>query len=401
MSSAPWGTPRDCTRSAHGCTSAMGTDTRAETLWLAIAPVGFLMLGLLMLGIAAVAIRLTDYLVGMSWPGVVAALISGVAFVQTAWFSSFLSYGNVMNMVVGICLISLLLLGLRPGIFGSTTGSIACGSVLAVTSNSWQLLIPVAGLASLPWIVEFLRQGARRAKDWACWALFGAVALNGVLALGGGRGGAISEVVAVTVSNLFRPDWWWYAAIAISFVATFGAMRRGLTAWALMAQTMLVGGALVVLLLVRMTGSSWDLMLYYPVKALWTTMVIVIPMASAGVVGLVATSWRHAGKGSVVFGPLLRGGVALAAGVVIVAVLGRGAAFPPHVAQIAEGRAGLPTWSLALVDLYGRSAGARRCQGGSRRLRPSSFGKRSRCSWGLRWNGRLHGDGGSASHRHG
>ena len=37
-------------------------------------------------------------------------------------------------------------------------------------------------------------------------------------------------------------------------------------------------------------------MLYYPVKALWTAMVVVIPMASAGLVTMVTLLWRSGGS---------------------------------------------------------------------------------------------------------
>ena len=34
----------------------------------------------------------------------------------------------------------------------------------------------------------------------------------------------------------------------------------------------------------------------------------------------------------------------------MIGVLGRGAAFPPHLQTIAQGRAGFPSWSLATVE---------------------------------------------------
>jgi hypothetical protein len=115
----------------------------------------------------------------------------------------------------------------------------------------------------------------------------------------------------------------------------------------------------------RATGSGWDLMLYYPVKALWTAIVVIVPLAAAGLVWVVVHAWRRAGGWKEGASALGRGLVALGIGVLVVGVLGRGAAFPPHLQKIAEGHAGYPNWPMAVVDalqdvdLSGRSeAGA-------------------------------------------
>jgi hypothetical protein len=42
--------------------------------------------------------------------------------------------------------------------------------------------------------------------------------------------------------------------------------------------------------------------------------------------------------------------LALALGVLLLSVAGRGAAYPPHLAAIKDGHAGLPNWSLAMVE---------------------------------------------------
>ncbi len=100
-------------------TSATGVPTTAPELWRAIAPVGFLMLALMLLGIMSTAGRLTLLMTGRRGPAVLAASLGGLVFVQTAWFSTFLAFGNVMNMVVGVCLIAVLSLGLGEGQIGS------------------------------------------------------------------------------------------------------------------------------------------------------------------------------------------------------------------------------------------------------------------------------------------
>ena len=154
-------------------TAAQGTTTTADSLWRSIAPLGFLMLGLVLITVMVVARRATDIAIGGSWPGIAAAAIGAIAFVQTAWFSTFLVFGNVMNMMVGVCLMALLVQGLLPRTFGSTSGTVVAASAISVTANAWQLLLPVVGLAAIPWLVGFLARGRRR------WAGLGVVGPSG------------------------------------------------------------------------------------------------------------------------------------------------------------------------------------------------------------------------------
>jgi hypothetical protein len=66
-----------------------------------------------------------------------------------------------------------------------------------------------------------------------------------------------------------------------------------------MTAGMLISGIGLVAVLMHLTRSSWDLMLYYPVKALWTTMVAVIPVASASLVIMAVSLWRRGGHWTV------------------------------------------------------------------------------------------------------
>ncbi len=330
-------------------TSGTGIPTDARALWTAVAPLGFLMLALMLLGIMVAANRMTDVVVETRWPGVVAAGLAGLAFIQTAWFSTFLAFGNVMNMVVGVCLVALLSFGVQKGSLGAPAGTIIASSALAVTANAWQLMLPMVGVAAIPWFVAFVHRGRRRAADWFIWGLGGALVLNGVLGLRDLD--PTGQASTPTVSNLFRPDRWWFVAIAISFWLAWMAFRRGQRGWAAMATGMLISGIGVVALLMHLTGSSWDLMLYYPVKALWTAMVVVIPLASAGLVTMVTLLWRRGGTLERHWiGVVLRGAVAVVVVLLAVGSMGRSAAFPPHLEPIARGSAGLPNWSVAVVD---------------------------------------------------
>jgi hypothetical protein len=327
---------------------AMGVPADADLLWQAIQPIAYLMLGLMLTAVVASGGRAAHLTTG-SWraaagSGVVAAVI----FVQTAWFSIFLGYGSVMNMVVAICLLGLLVTGLGEGAYRTGSGALVCAGALVVTANSWQLLLPVVGLGALPWIAHFLRSGLRRPELWVFWVGGALLSVHGLLAVGGPARIALADVV--TLSNLFRPDWWWGAALALAGVVMAGAWRRGSRAWA-MTSVGLVGGAVgMTAFLVRTTGSTWELMLYYPVKAMWTSLVVVVPLASAGAATLVVLGWRLAGRRSSTVGLATKATVALAIGITCLAVAGRGAAFPPHLAGIASARSALPNWSMAVVS---------------------------------------------------
>lgn len=325
-----------------------GISLESQSIWAAMAPVCFLMLGLAMLGLMVVATRVTDSLIGAGWPGVAAGALAGVAFVQTAWFSSFLSFGHVMNMMVGVCLVALLSFGLQEDSIGHLAGSIVGASAIAVTANGWQLLLPVICVAGIPWIGAFLRRRRHHPVDWIAWVVGGLLAVNGLLGLRHIEGG--QQLSLATVSNLFRPDWWWFAALGCAVATCAWSMRRGLAAWSWTALGMLISGVGLVAVLMRVTGSAWDLMLYYPVKALWSWIIILIPLASCLVVAVVVVALRFAGRRQSPIATLIRGVTILVLGVAIAGCLGRSFAFPPHLLTMADGRAGMTNWPLALID---------------------------------------------------
>jgi hypothetical protein len=325
-----------------------GSPLDSQRIWTAIAPVCFLMLGLVMLGLMVVATRVTDSLVGERWPGVVAGALTGVAFVQTAWFSSFLSFGHVMNMMVGVCLVALLSFGLQERTIGHLAGSVVGAGAIAVSANAWQLLLPVTCVAGIPWMVASLRRRRHHPADWVAWLVGGLLTVNGLLGLRHIEAG--QQVSLATVSNLFRPDWWWAAALGGAMVACAWSLRRGLTLWSWTALGMVASGVGLVAVLMRVTGSTWELMLYYPVKALWTWIIVLIPLASAALVATVAAAWRSSRTQQSVVGTLTRGATILVLGVAIAGSVGRGCAFPPHLLTMADGRAGMTNWPLALID---------------------------------------------------
>jgi len=329
-------------------TSAMDLPQTASSLWRAVAPLSMLMLTLILLAIMSIAGRLTYRVLGRGAPAHIAAVLSGIAFIQTAWFSTFLSFGMIMNMLVGLVLVGLLLSGLQAGLFGSTTGTVVCACSLSVTANAWQLLLPVVGIAAIPWIIQFVRRGRHRVTDWVIWGVGAVCAVHGLLGL---RGQESTGLLAIpTVSNLFRPDWWWGLAAGLAVVAIVLGFSRGLRTWAVMALGALLMATLLVAAMILITGSTWELMRYYPVKTLWTSMILVIPLAASGGVCLAAGIWIRSSGRSNWLRLASRGGLALVVGLFVLSVLGRGAAFPPHLVTMAGGRAGPPNWSLALVE---------------------------------------------------
>ena len=342
------GYPRALSALGGWLSTGLGIPATADSLWRAFAPLTFGLLALMLLSAMSTAAHLTDSLVGGALPRVVAPAVAGIAFIQTAWFSTFLAFGNVMNMIVGLALLAILAQGLQPRSFGSMSGSVVAGATVAVTANTWQLLLPVAGLAALPWFVQFLRRDAGHVGAWLVWVMSAVLTINGLLGL---RQLDVTEHTAIsTVSNLFRPDWWWWVALLLVFVAIVVAYRRGLRSWAVMAQGTLIGGVLLVAALLVWTGSSWELMRYYPVKALWTTMAVVIPLAATAVVLVVVTAWRRSDDRSSGVRLATRGVIALTIGLAVAGILGRGSAFPPHLLVIAQGRDLMPNWSMAVID---------------------------------------------------
>ena len=334
-------------------TSALDTPTTADALWRACAPLALLMLGLILMAAMGAAAPLSETISGTASSGHVAALLAAAAFLQTAWFSTFLAFGNVMNMLVGVALITLMAAGLQPQIFGSRSGTVVCATALAVTANSWQLLLPVVMVGSVPWIVHFLRYGRRRALDWAVWSVGCTIAVNGALGLlpnARSATGVVQTVAVPTVSNLFRPDWWWWVALSLGVAALAIAYRRGLRTWALAVLASLLTAAALIAGAVMVTNSSWDLLRYYPAKALWTCSVLVIPLAAAGFVRVAAGLWSRAAADSHWWSVGARGLMGLGMGVLVISIAGRGAADSPHLAAIGQGRAGLPNWSLAMLD---------------------------------------------------
>lgn len=327
--------------------SALGLDSDAQTLWRAAQPLALSMLVVMLLAVMAIAGRATRLVVGGSWAPLSASIVAGIAFVQTAWFSTFLELGNVMNMIVGIALLAMLLTGLavRPA---SLTAAAVFGGAVAVSANAWQLLVPVAALGCLPWASAFVRHGWRDPRQWTMWAGMALLTLNGLL---GVRSSSVTDSTSVpTVSNLFNPDWWWFVALGLSGLASVLGARKGARQWGMSALAMSTGVVALTAYLLLASGSTWDLMLYYPVKAMWTGIVVLIPLAVVGAALLVVRAWRWSRSRQGVRRSSSMALIVGMLGLVAVGTVGRGFAFQPHLAKMANGGTGMPNWSLAVID---------------------------------------------------
>ena len=334
-------------------TNAMGVEPEIDSLWRALATVQFLMLALMLMAIMTVATRTAEQIVGGVAAGWVAAVVAAAAFLQTAWLDVFLAMGNIMNLMVGVALLGLLAFGAQPWSQASPAGWVMAASCVAVVANAWQLLIPVAVLGAAPWVVDFLRHGRRRLGGWVLWTGVIALLVQGLgLRPSGGQGvDTIRETSSwVSVSMLERPEWWWWASIGLAVWASIRVNRSGWRSWSASYLGMIVGAVIMMLLLLWLTGSSWELMRYYPAKALWTAMVVVIPLAAVGAVDTVRLLWIGGAGRS----PAARSGARAAAAMVLVlvtaGVVGRGFAFAPHLAVLALGGPAAPNWSLAAVE---------------------------------------------------
>ena len=166
--------------------NAMGLPAGADPMWRAAALVGFLMLALMLLAVMAVATRATIAISGSRTAGVLAGVVAGLVFVQTAWFSSFLAFGSVMNMLVAVCLLSAP--AVRPpsrdlrvddwhhplrGVSGRHCQALAVAHPRRGPGcDAVDSAVPSVG-------------GWRRPGDWAVWLLSAAVAFHGLLSLRG------------------------------------------------------------------------------------------------------------------------------------------------------------------------------------------------------------------------
>ena len=184
------------------------------------------------------------------------------------------------------------------------------------------------------------------------WAGMALLTLNGML---GVRANSVTDTASMqTVSNLFRPDWWWFVALALSVIGAVAGMRRGARHWGASALGMAVGVVALTAYLLLATRSTWELMLYYPVKAMWTGIVVLIPLAVVGSAVVVADSWRRAGSKERVARSAMKALIVGMIGLVVAGTIGRGFAFPPHLAVMAKGATGMPNWSLAVIDAMDR-----------------------------------------------
>ena len=339
--------PRAFDATVAWLSSALGLDSDTQTLWRAAQPLALTMLVVMLLAVMAIAGRATDLVVGGSWPSIGASIVAGIVFVQTAWFSTFLEFGNVMNMIVGIGLLAMLLTGLavRPA---SLTAAAVFGGALAVTANAWQLLVPVAALGCLPWASSFLRHGWRDPRQWAVWAGMAVLTVNGLL---GVRSTSVTDSASLpTVSNLFNPEWWWFVALGLSMLGAVVGLRRGARQWGASALGMAGGVVALTAYLLLATGSTWELILYYPAKAMWSGMVVLIPLAVVGAAVVVSSAWRFSRSGERIAQSASRALILGMLGLVAVGTVGRGFAFQPHLVAMANGGTAMPNWSLAVID---------------------------------------------------
>lgn len=339
--------------------SSAGLPATPEALWRGVAPLCFLMLALVLLGLMATTRGLTHQLLnraGTDHPGgrsaptasALAAILAAIVFAQTAWFDVFLNLGHVMNILAGLCLVALIGLGLEPSAPSSAAWTVVAATAVAVTANAWQLLLPVAALGAMPVLWKSLRRHDRRWIDLIVWGWAFVLSMNGLLNLRQLDTGAL--VAVSTVSGLFAPDWWWWVAIGFAVLALGLSYAAGLRAWATATLGMLLGAAALTAALFLRTDSTWELMRYYPVKTLWSAMPIVIPASMAGAVCLAVSLWSHTRPAAPAVRISARGTLAVVLVLTIAGVLGRGTAGPPHVLGIADPREQTPNWSMAVVE---------------------------------------------------
>lgn len=339
-------------------TSALGLPATPDSLWRAVAPASLCMLAVILLGLVSTAGRLTTSLQerrGSSLrsqsptvAGAVAGGLTAVVFVQTAWFGVFLALGNIMNILVGVCLVALLALVGQLRQVGLLAGCLVGVGSVALTANAWQLLVPVVALGALPWALAPLRRRGTRAWGVVILLTGAVLTLNGLLIVRRLDSGGQASVV--TVSGLFAPDWWWWVGLALALLSAGAAMRGGLLSWGLGAVGMLVGGAVVTTALFYLTHSTWDLMLYYPAKTLWTAIIVVIPLATSATVLIVMRVWGRGVDGSSLGRVAWRGGILVVSVVLAAGMFGRSVSGQGRLSSMADPSAATPTWAMAVEE---------------------------------------------------
>lgn len=272
-----------------------------------LATAGWLALGLLTAVLSATVLWLTRDRLG-TWPAAVTATLPGLALLLSWHFMvSVFSLGSAPGLLAAtsVWTVPLLIQQRRPVPWWARTA--AAGLATAALANLWQALLPLPLLGLLaPLLSRAERKGlAREAAELARPRV--------LLAAGGGAAALLCVTAAPLVGLLTSvglaqaavPGTIATAPVAVVVLCLAAAVVPHLSPWRRTpwdsASTSWAGTAaalgLSLALLMHEAGHGWSLDAYYPRKAFWFCLVLVLPhgCAAAGrlVVPLVAVLWNR------------------------------------------------------------------------------------------------------------
>ena len=103
----------------------------------------------------------------------------------------------------------------------------------------------------------------------------------------------VSQVAAFGNSGLVAPCWWWIVVVMLAAVAAYAVWQSGLRAAVVVWICMSVSGFAMIVMLMIVAESPWPELSYYPMKTLWACSVLLIPMATIGVLWTFTSAFRR------------------------------------------------------------------------------------------------------------
>lgn len=280
-----------------------GGDTAYAGAWRALESVLWLVLVMLFTAALLAATRLAQRL-RLWWAlgHIVIPLLVVAILLQGMWLGAMFTNGFVTSCMAGLTISVLMASGLQERSLGSFGAVLVACLAIVVMVQSWILLVAVVAAPGLVAVVAHLRARPRRWSRYAWTA--GAVLVTALICLPvlattlreqASDRDLVEALTTYGVSGLSQPGWWWLVALVLALGCAGGCWRRrqlrGSVLWWL---AMVAAAAVSVCALQLIADGSWTIASYYPLKAMWTCSVLVVPFAVVGGAWFVETLTRRA-----------------------------------------------------------------------------------------------------------